>query len=104
MGLKPNLSEALEHGEWSLFWSLTYPDLTPAILSIPLCITGADSPLDLVAAQFSALHHTSPLPVIFTARTAMQGSAFPDRAEKEVFALYSLALRHGVEYVNVDIL
>ncbi|KAG8737836.1 hypothetical protein FRC10_007763 [Ceratobasidium sp. 414] len=38
--LKPNLSEALERGEWSFFPSLTYPDLT---LAIPLCTAGADA-------------------------------------------------------------
>ncbi|KAG8683910.1 3-dehydroquinate dehydratase (3-dehydroquinase) [Ceratobasidium sp. 394] len=124
-GLKPNLSEALERGERSFFLSLTYPDLTPAVPSIPLCTAGADAielrvdllnpsgdpvvgapnipPLDFVAAQLSALRHTSPLPVVFTVRTATQGGAFPDTAEKEAFALYNLALRHGVEYVDVEI-
>ncbi|QRW07542.1 hypothetical protein RhiLY_06541 [Ceratobasidium sp. AG-Ba] len=124
-GLKPNLSDALERGDRSFFLSLTYPDLAPAVPSIPLCTAGADAielrvdllnpsgdpvtgapnipPLDFVASQLSALRHTSPLPVVFTVRTATQGGAFPDTAEKEAFALYNLALRHGVEYVDVEI-
>lgn len=123
-GLKPNLSEALGQGERSFFLSLTYPDLTPAVPSIPLLTAGADAielrvdllnpsgdpvsgtnipPVDYVATQLSALRHTSPLPVVFTVRTVTQGGAFPDTAEKEAFALYNLALRHGVEYIDVEI-
>ncbi|KAF8603719.1 Shikimate dehydrogenase [Ceratobasidium sp. AG-I] len=123
-GLKPNLSEALGQGERSFFLSLTYPDLTPGVPSIPLLTAGADAielrvdllnpsgdpvtgtnipPADFVATQLSALRHTSPLPVVFTVRTATQGGAFPDTAEKEAFALYNLALRHGVEYIDVEI-
>ena len=56
-----------------------------------------------VAHQTPALRRVTSLPIVFTVRTALQGGAFPDHAEKEAIDLLDLAIRMGVEYIDVEI-
>jgi len=45
----------------------------------------------------------SSLPIGYTVRAQSQGGVFPDKAVKEAFDLLHLALRLGVEYIDVEI-
>ncbi|KAH7890410.1 EPSP synthase-domain-containing protein [Phlebopus sp. FC_14] len=120
-GLKPNLAFNVgKAGQRSYFLSLTYPDVTPALSSIPTISTGVDAlelRVDLlreaglqdpipthayVAYQIAALRRTTALPLVYTVRTVSQGGAFPDASTKEATELLKLALRLGVEYVDVE--
>ncbi|KAF9240000.1 EPSP synthase-domain-containing protein [Melanogaster broomeanus] len=116
-GLKPNLAP---NESRSYFLSLTYPDITPALPSIPELSAGVDAlelRVDLlrepgatsaiashayVSHQISALRRKTSLPVVFTVRTVSQGGAFPDKATKEAADLLKLALRLGCEYIDVE--
>ncbi|TFK47276.1 Shikimate dehydrogenase [Heliocybe sulcata] len=124
-GQKPNLAPNLVADKRSYFLSLTYPDVTPALPHIEELTTGADaielrvdllrSPKDIggfktyvppvayVTEQVAALRRTTSLPIVFTVRTVSQGGSFPDGDEKAAFELFNLALRLGVEYVDVEI-
>lgn len=122
---KPNLAPNLAPEMRSYFLSLTYPDIIPALPHIEELTVGVDaielrvdllrSPKDLdgfgpyippasyVANQLAALRHVTTLPILYTVRTVSQGGAFPDHAEREAFDLLNLALRMGVEYIDVEI-
>ncbi|KAF8836479.1 aromatic amino acid family biosynthesis-like protein [Paxillus ammoniavirescens] len=122
-GLKPNLAPNVlkaSEGVRSYFLSLTYPDIIPALPSIPELSTGVDAlelrvdllrepgststipSHDYVCHQIAALRRTTSLPVVFTVRTVSQGGAFPDNATKEAADLSKLALRLGCEYIDVE--
>lgn len=45
----------------------------------------------------------SPLPILFTIRTQSQGGKFPDDAVDEALQLMLLAVRCGVQYIDVEI-
>lgn len=124
-GQKPNLVANLVPGKRSYFLSLTYPDLTPALQHIEELTLGVDavelrvdllrSPADIagvrtyvpptsyVANQVAALRRTTSLPLVYTVRTVSQGGTFPDEAEQDAFNLLSLAIRMGIEYIDVEI-
>jgi pentafunctional AROM polypeptide len=124
-GQKPNLAPNLASEIRSYFLSLTYPDITPALPHIEELTVGVDaielrvdllrSPKDLdsfgsyipptsyVANQLAALRQATTLPIVYTVRTVSQGGAFPDHAEQEAFDLLNVALRMGVEYIDVEI-
>lgn len=109
----------------SYFLSLTYPDVGLALPHIDEITTGVDAlelrvdllrdqssfdkigscvpPKAYVASQLAALRLTTSLPIVFTVRTTSQGGSFPDAAEAEAFELFDLAVRAGVEYVDVEI-
>lgn len=107
--------------ERSFFLSLTYPDLTNAVESIPAAVVGSDAVelrVDLlsdptssngipspqyVVEQLALLRSLTHLPVIFTIRTKSQGGNFPDGAHEEALRLYNIALRSGLEYVDLEI-
>ncbi|KAG1804281.1 EPSP synthase-domain-containing protein [Suillus variegatus] len=118
---QPNLAGNVAAGKRSYFLSLTYPDVVPALRYMPDLTTGVDAVelrVDLlrapdtlgsipsqayVSAQVASLRRATSLPIIFTVRTIGQGGAFPDNSEKDAFELLGLALRLGVEYVDVEI-
>ncbi|KAG1883784.1 EPSP synthase-domain-containing protein [Suillus subluteus] len=118
---QPNLAENVAAGKRSYFVALTYPDVMPALRHMPDITTGVDAVelrVDLlrapdalgaipsqayVTAQVAALRRATSLPIIFTVRTKSQGGAFPDSSEKDAFELLGLALRLGVEYIDVEI-
>ncbi|RDB26638.1 Pentafunctional AROM polypeptide [Hypsizygus marmoreus] len=124
-GQQPNLAPNVASGHRSYFLSLTYPDVTQALSQIEELTEGVDaielrvdllrSSNDLaspdatipsksyVSDQIAALRRVTSLPIVYTVRTIPQGGSFPDTAEKEAFELLDLALRVGVEYIDVEI-
>ncbi|KAF8994027.1 EPSP synthase-domain-containing protein [Cyathus striatus] len=124
-GQKPNLAANVGSGNRSYFLSLTYPDITLALPHIDELVQGVDAlefradllrfPKDYesgaptvpsvtyVSDQIASLRRASSLPIVYTVRTKSQGGACPDTAEKEIFELLKLALRLGVEYIDVEI-
>ena len=105
----------------SFFVSLTVPDVAAALDFIPEVVVGSDAvelrvdlledpssrdiipSLEYVANQLAILRGSSDLPIIFTVRTIAQGGKFPDGAHKEMFSLLNLALRTGVEFLDLEI-
>ena len=104
----------------SFFVSLTVPDIATTLDLLPEVIVGADavelrvdlledaknpqrpfSP-DFVSNQVAILRGSTSLPIIFTVRTRSQGGRFPDDAHGKVLNLYRLALRLGVEFLDVE--
>jgi pentafunctional AROM polypeptide len=124
-GHKANLAPILARGNRSYFLSLTFPDVTPSLANFEELTTGVDAielRVDLlrirsqndtapphiasvgyVAEQVAAIRRVSSLPIVYTVRTKSQGGAFPDKSVKEAFELFYLALRLGIEYVDVEI-
>jgi pentafunctional AROM polypeptide len=124
-GQKPNPALSLEPGHRSYFLSLTFPDVTPSLASFEELSAGVDAielrvdllrtrsqlntagphiaPHSYVTEQIAAIRRVSTLPIVYTVRTVSQGGAFPDKSVKEAFGLLRLALRLGVEYVDVEI-
>lgn len=107
--------------KYTFFVSLTFPDLFHTgnmlekialgsdavelrvdLLKDPLSETGIPS-VDYVAEQISFLRSRVLLPVVFTIRTRSQGGSFPDNARQEAFDLYNLAVRSGIEFIDLEI-
>ncbi|PWN21454.1 Shikimate dehydrogenase [Microstroma glucosiphilum] len=108
----------------SYLLTLTFPDILPALPLLDEITSGADAlelrvdllsptgtaataptvpPKEFVALQLTALRQWSGLPIVFTVRTHSQGGMFPDDAEEEYFDLVKMALRMGVEYIDLEI-
>ncbi|KAJ2893152.1 uncharacterized protein MKZ38_008986 [Zalerion maritima] len=97
----------------SFFVSLTVPNIAAALDIIPVAVVGSDavelrvdllenhSP-DFVGKQVSLLRTSAKIPIIFTVRTVAQGGRFPDGEHDRALALYRLALRLGVEFIDVE--
>ncbi|KAN0131738.1 Pentafunctional AroM protein [Lactarius tabidus] len=124
-GHKANLAPNLVQGRRSYFLSLTFSDLTQSLANFEELTAGVDaielrvdllrSPGDIdsvgthipslgyVTEQVTAIRRVSSLPIVYTVRTVSQGGAFPDKSVKEAFDLFRLALRLGVEYVDIEI-
>jgi pentafunctional AROM polypeptide len=124
-GQQPNLAANVASGRRSYFLSLTYPDITLALCHLDNLAEGVDAVelrVDLlreskyyesggpcipsrayVSSQVAALRRVTSLPIVFTVRTVSQGGSFPDTAEMEAIDLLDLALRLGVEYIDVEI-
>ncbi|CBQ73986.1 probable ARO1-Pentafunctional AROM polypeptide [Sporisorium reilianum SRZ2] len=111
-------------GRQTYFLSLTFPDVVPKLELIRSMETGADAlefradllnpsgqpvtapqvpPTEYVKNQLAALRHRTSLPIVFTVRTHSQGGMFPDGAQQEYFDLISMALRHGCEYIDLEL-
>ena len=116
-----NFHEKICRKERSFFLSLTYSDLRHGIDTIPAVTVGSDAVelrVDLlvdptssdvipsqqyVVEQLALLRSKTYLPVIFTIRTNSQGGRFPDNAHNAALTLYKVALRSGVEYIDLEI-
>ncbi|KAH9434523.1 hypothetical protein MCOR02_006523 [Pyricularia oryzae] len=97
----------------SFFVSLTVPNITAHTATIPKAVVGSDavelrvdllqdhSP-EFVVRQVALLRSLCKMPIIFTVRTVSQGGRFPDADHAGALALYRVALRMGVEYVDVE--
>lgn len=111
-------------GRRTYFLSLTFPDVVPKLELIRSMESGADAlefradllnpsgqpvttpqvpPNEFVRNQLAALRHRTSLSIVFTVRTHSQGGMFPDNHQKEYFDLISLALRHGCEYIDLEL-
>ena len=113
--------EAIKAKQQSFFVSLTCPDIAAAVGSLEEVTVGSDavelrvdlledpqSPgkppsTEYVAHQVSVLRSATPLPIIFTIRTQSQGGRFPDQDHDAALTLYKLALRMGVEFLDLEI-
>ena len=113
--------ERIQIKEHSFFVSLTVPDIATALNVLPEVVVGSDAvelrvdllkdpkrPMDspsveFVASQLAMLRESTSVPVIFTVRTLGQGGKFPDSDRKGALSLYKLALRMGVEFLDLEI-
>jgi len=113
--------DAIKAKERSFFVSLTVPDVVVGLRSLPEVVVGSDAvelrvdlledpqssngliSKEFVANQVSILRSSTSLPIIFTVRTKGQGGNFPDEAQDHVLALSLLALRMGVEFLDLEI-
>ncbi|KAI1825130.1 EPSP synthase-domain-containing protein [Xylaria intraflava] len=97
----------------SFFVALTMPNVRSWLEVIPKVCVGADAVelrVDLlenlspesVAGEVSLLRSVTKLPIIFTVRSESQGGRFKYASEEEVLPLYRLAMRIGVEYVDLE--
>lgn len=98
----------------SFFVSLTLPELAGAASILPRIVVGTDlvelrvdllkdQRPDTVMEQISLLRYATERPIIFTLRSESQGGKFSDSLREERLELYQLALRMGVEYVDVEV-
>ena len=114
--------EKIKTKDQSFFVSLTVPDIAAALDFLPEVVVGSDAvelrvdlledpqnpnappSAEYVTNQLAILHGSTSLPVIFTIRTQSQGGMFPDNAPLELVAsMYHLALRMGVEFLDLEI-
>ncbi|KAJ4422336.1 3-dehydroquinate dehydratase (3-dehydroquinase) [Gnomoniopsis sp. IMI 355080] len=106
--------ETAKRKKHSFFVSLTVPDVTDALELIPRVVVGSDavelrvdllkdySP-EFVGVQVATLRAAAKVPIVFTVRTQSQGGKFPDNDYEGAAALYNVALRMGVEYIDVEL-
>ncbi|EPE07503.1 pentafunctional arom polypeptide [Ophiostoma piceae UAMH 11346] len=106
--------EKVKQKKQSFFVSLTVPNVASAAKIIPRVVVGSDAvelridlledhSVDFVCNQVSLLRSLAKsVPIIFTVRTVSQGGRFPDADSEHALALYRLAIRMGVEYVDLE--
>ncbi|KAI9761575.1 MAG: hypothetical protein M4579_000967 [Chaenotheca gracillima] len=112
--------EETKRKQHSFFVSLTVPELGPALDVIENACVGSDavelrvdllkdpagtdlpSP-EFVMEQVATLRDAVDLPIIFTIRTRGQGGKFPDDAHAQALELYKIAIRLGVEFIDLEL-
>lgn len=99
----------------SAFVCLTFDDLTEQTENLtPICYGCeavevrvdhlANYSADFVSKQLSILRKaTDSIPIIFTVRTKKQGGNFPDEEFKTLRELYDIALKNGVEFLDLEL-
>ncbi|SCU90251.1 LADA_0F02784g1_1 [Lachancea dasiensis] len=99
----------------SAFVCLTFDDLTQHKDKLVEVTYGCDAvelrvdhlkshDKDFVIKQLSMLRSvTNSLPIIFTVRTVSQGGFFPDERREELLELLKLALKSGVEFIDLEL-
>ncbi|KAL8866943.1 MAG: hypothetical protein Q9198_008702 [Flavoplaca austrocitrina] len=105
----------------SYFVSLTLPDVAAEAPILEEVTVGSDAvelrvdlledpqrkgkppSADFVASQIAVLRCSSDLPIIFTVRTQSQGGQMPDGAYEDIQELLNLALRMGIEFLDLEI-
>ena len=111
--------KAIRKRKQSFFVCLSAPQIQPLQKDLPEITAGADavelrvdlledprsperlpSP-EFVVEQLTALRQATPLPVVFTIRTKLQGGKFPDEAYSEARELYQTGLRLGCEFLSL---
>ncbi|KAL8668396.1 MAG: hypothetical protein Q9168_006972 [Polycauliona sp. 1 TL-2023] len=111
----------IKEKEQSYFVSLTVPNVADAAPILEEVAVGSDAvelrvdlledpqrkgkppSVEFVASQVAVLRCSSPLPIIFTVRTQSQGGKMPDNAHQDIHDLLNLALRMGVEFLDLEI-
>ncbi|ODQ78846.1 hypothetical protein BABINDRAFT_38581 [Babjeviella inositovora NRRL Y-12698] len=98
----------------STFVCLTYADLADATETLAEITAGVDA-VELrvdhlksfvphfVAGQIALLRKYTSVPILFTVRTKAQGGFFPDSDYEALEALYRLAFKLGVEYLDLEL-
>ena len=112
--------EPLKEKASSFFVSLTVPEVAASLRFLPEVVVGSDAvelrvdlledprssnglpSTEFVANQVSILRGSTTLPIIFTVRTRSQGGKFPDDAQDQVLELSLLALRMGIEFLDLE--
>lgn len=106
--------EQVKKKKHSFFVSLTVPDVSDALELLPRVVVGSDavelrvdllkdtSP-EFVGVQVALLRAAAKIPIVFTVRTQSQGGRFPDDDHEGAAALYKVAARMGVEYIDVEL-
>ncbi|KAJ3332861.1 3-dehydroquinate dehydratase (3-dehydroquinase), partial [Kappamyces sp. JEL0680] len=100
-------------GALSFFVSLTDPNVRTTIPILDEISVGANAlelrvdllesySCDFVGEQVALLRSASPLPIVFTVRTAMQGGRFSNDAHDEMLVLLEAGMRWGCEYIDVE--
>ena len=99
----------------SAFVCLTFDDLTERLDSLPSIVYGCNAvevrvdylarfDSEFIFKQLSVLRNaTSNLPIIFTVRTKKQGGKFPDDDHTGLAKLFEMALKAGVEYIDLEL-
>ncbi|KAI4208552.1 MAG: hypothetical protein LQ346_000062 [Caloplaca aetnensis] len=113
--------DALKHKAQSFFVSLTAPDVIAAAPKLEEVAVGSDAielrvdllvdpegsdqypSVEFVANQVSILRASTSLPIIFTVRTKSQGGRMPDRDHENIQSLLQLALRMGIEFLDLEL-
>lgn len=105
--------EQVKKKQTSFFVSLTVPNLSAAIDVLPRVVVGSDAVelrVDLLQSlsqeflveQISLLRSTAKVPIVFTVRSKSQGGRFEYKSEEELLPLYQIAIRMGVEYIDLE--
>ncbi|KAH7021055.1 EPSP synthase-domain-containing protein [Microdochium trichocladiopsis] len=105
--------EAVKAKRPSFFVSLTVPNVAMSLAVIPRVVVGSDAVelrVDLlddlspesVAGQIAALRSAAKIPIVFTLRSKEQGGRFTYKSETELLQLYRVAMRVGVEYIDLE--
>ncbi len=105
--------EAIRAKRHAFFVSLTVPSVASALDIIPQVVVGSDAVelrVDLlddyspesVATQVALLRLVAKIPIIYTIRTVSQGGRFPDLDFELALQLYQVALRAGVEFLDLE--
>ncbi|MCJ1396635.1 3-dehydroquinate dehydratase (3-dehydroquinase) [Xylographa bjoerkii] len=113
--------ERMRYKSHSYFVSLTVPDVNSAIQFLEEVVVGSDAvelrvdllkdpdskddfpSVPFVYQQLALLQRSTDLPVVFTIRTQGQGGKFPDDAGDHAMSLCKLALRMGVEFLDIEV-
>ena len=111
---------AIKAKEQSFFVSLTVSNIPEALPYLGEVVVGADAvelrvdllkdsqdqegppSIEYVAQQLAILRQSVDVPIIFTVRTKSQGGRYPDNALAEALALSQLALRSGVDFLDLE--
>ncbi|KAL8746349.1 MAG: hypothetical protein Q9190_001618 [Brigantiaea leucoxantha] len=113
--------DAFRKQERSYFVSLTLPNISAATTVLEESAVGSDAielrvdlledpqnqhklpSVDYVASQVAVLQSFTTLPIIFTVRSESEGGKWPDGAHEQALSLYVLALKMGVEFLDLEI-
>lgn len=112
--------ESIKRKKHSFFVSLTLPNVSSAVDTLPAVVVGSDAvelrvdllvdpdssngipTVDFINDQVALLRSVVSLPLIFTIRTRSQGGRFPDDAHADALSLYKTAIRMAIEYVDLE--